>query len=262
MKKKINSFTTSLLLLLWISGLATLQAQQAGVNTKNPQAVLHVDAKKDNNPTVQEADDFVVTSSGNVGIGTISPTHKMDIRGKIQIRDGGERTGSVLTSNSTGLAQWNYPAISKTVVNGVFPATTVPDIISDGYTNPPKYSGIFITLSRGKWIVNAGVTFTGGNTTIFQRCYLSSADNALQQNGFTFLGPAGAQSSYGGIVVTNIADPPNQPGQRGFITGSMAIEVTSSTAIIYLLLQNQPSGAYKFNAKNYLENYFFAKPID
>ncbi|MGJ1287508.1 hypothetical protein ACR79P_21625 [Sphingobacterium spiritivorum] len=260
MKKKINSLTTSLLLLLWISGLATLQAQQAGVNTKNPQAVLHVDAKKDNNPTVQEADDFVVTSAGNVGIGTISPTHKMDIRGKIQIRDGGERAGSVLTSNSTGLAQWNYPAISKVVVNGTFPANA-----SEIYPNGgsiPIYSGMSITLSRGKWIVNTGVTFIGGNRTIFQRCYLSSADNALQQNGFTFLGPAGAQSSYGGIVVTNIADPPNPNGQRGFITGSMAIEVTSSTAIIFLLLQNQPSGAYKFNAKGYLENYFFAKPID
>ncbi|MGJ1263384.1 hypothetical protein [Sphingobacterium spiritivorum] len=261
MKKKINSLTTSLLLLLlWISGLATLQAQQTGVNTKNPQAVLHVDAKKDNNPTVQEADDFVVTSAGSVGIGTISPTHKLDIRGKIQIRDGGERSGSVLTSNAVGLAQWNYPAISKVVVNGTFPASGT-DITPNGGTAPIN-SGISISLTRGKWIVNAGLTFTGGNTTIFQRCYLSSANNALQQNGFTFLGPAGAQSSYGGIVVTNIADPPNPNGQRGFITGSMAIEVTASTATIFLLLQNQPSGAYKFNAKSYLENYFFAKPVD
>lgn len=38
--------------------------------------------EKDNSPTTQEADDFVVTSAGSVGIGTISPTHKLDIRGK------------------------------------------------------------------------------------------------------------------------------------------------------------------------------------
>lgn len=259
MKKKINSLTTSLPLLLWISGLATLQAQQAGVNTKNPQAVLHVDAKKDNSPTTQEADDFVVTSAGSVGIGTISPTHKLDIRGKIQIRDGGEQAGSVLTSNASGLARWNYPAVSKVVVNGIFSSNA--KVTPDGGATP-KYSNIYITLTRGKWIVNAGLTFVEGNRTIFQRCYLSSANNALQQNGFTFLGPAGAQSSYGGIVATNITDRTATGQQRGFVTGSVAIEVTATTATIYLLLQNQPAGAYEFNAQNYLENYFFAKPID
>ncbi|WP_258861947.1 hypothetical protein [Sphingobacterium spiritivorum] len=62
-------------------------------------------------------------------------------------------------------------------------------------------------------------------------------------------------------MATNIYDK-TSPGQRGFVTGSMAIEVTAPSVRIYLLLQNQPSGAYKFNANNYLENYFFAKPID
>ncbi|SUJ01472.1 Uncharacterised protein [Sphingobacterium spiritivorum] len=139
MKKKINSLKTSLLLLTWLFGVAVLQAQQTGINTKNPQTVLHVDAKKDNSPVIQEADDFVVTSSGNVGIGTISPTHKLDIRGKIQIIDGGQQVGSVLTSNASGLAIWNHPAVSKTIVNGVYPATS-SDILPDGYTNPPKDS--------------------------------------------------------------------------------------------------------------------------
>ncbi|QQT25014.1 hypothetical protein I6J02_14955 [Sphingobacterium spiritivorum] len=261
MKKKMNSLKTYLLLLLCVSGTITLQAQPAGINTKNPAAVLHVDAKKDNTPTLQETDDFVVTSGGNIGIGTITPTHRLDIRGKLQIRDGGEQTGSVLTTDATGLAKWNYPAVSKAVVNGDFPSASIK-IIPNGYTNPPRDSRISITLSRGKWIVNAGITFTGGNRTIFQRCYLSSDVNSIQQNGFTFLSPAGSQSSYGGLVSTNITDPPNSPAQRGFVTGSMTIEVTAPTVIIHLLLQNQPSGAYEFNAKDYLENYFFAKPID
>ncbi|MGJ1422317.1 hypothetical protein ACR79T_22050 [Sphingobacterium spiritivorum] len=259
MKKKINSLTTFLLLPAWFYGVPVLHAQQTGINTKNPQAVLHLDAKKDNSPAIQEADDFVVTSSGNVGIGTISPTHKLDIRGKIQIRDGDQQAGSVLTSNASGLAEWNYPAISKVVVNGTFPATATEITPNGGST--PIYSGIFITLGRGKWIVNAGVTFVEGNRTLFQRCYLSSSNSALQQNGFTFLGPAGTQSSYGGIVATNISDR-GSIQQMGFVTGSMAIQVTASTATIYLLLQNQPVGAYKFNAKSFLENFFFARPID
>ncbi len=51
---------------------------QVGINTSNPKGIFHVDGSKDNpstgNPTAaQQANDFVVTSSGNVGIGTNSP---------------------------------------------------------------------------------------------------------------------------------------------------------------------------------------------
>ncbi|CAI8704152.1 hypothetical protein [Chryseobacterium sp. IT-36CA2] len=57
---------------------------QVGINTTNPQGTFHVDGAKDNAstgaPTVsQQANDFVVTSAGNVGIGTVSPTNKLEI---------------------------------------------------------------------------------------------------------------------------------------------------------------------------------------
>lgn len=43
---------------------------QVGINTLNPQAELHIDGAKDGVNT----NDFVATSSGNVGVGTISPS--------------------------------------------------------------------------------------------------------------------------------------------------------------------------------------------
>jgi len=51
---------------------------QVGVNTDNPKAIFHVDGAKDNpnatDPTpAQQANDFVITSSGSVGIGTNTP---------------------------------------------------------------------------------------------------------------------------------------------------------------------------------------------
>lgn len=236
---------------------ATVQglAQNSGVNTKNPKGPLHVDAGKNNNASGtlsngQDADDFMVDPDGKVGIGTSTPTHKLDVRGKIQIKDGGEKVGAVLTTDATGLAAWNLPSTIKPLVRGAFPTSVT--VISSTGTATPLNTGTTITLSRGKWIVNAGVTFRNISTTIFQRCYLSTATNSLQQNGFTFLGPAGAQTSYGGILKQGL--------DRGFVTGSALIEVTQPSVTLYLLLQNQ-SSSYQYPSDAW-ENYFYAKPID
>ena len=61
---------------------------QIGINTENPKTLLHIDGASTpatTNPptgnisTAQAADDIVITNQGNVGIGTIAPTTKLDI---------------------------------------------------------------------------------------------------------------------------------------------------------------------------------------
>jgi hypothetical protein len=49
---------------------------------------------------------MLINSSGNVGIGTATPSTKLEIAGQIKITGGNPGVGKVLTSDATGLASW------------------------------------------------------------------------------------------------------------------------------------------------------------
>lgn len=58
---------------------------QIGINTPNPQGIFHLDGNKNNNVTglptpEQQAEDFIVLPSGSVGISTVSPKGKLEIK--------------------------------------------------------------------------------------------------------------------------------------------------------------------------------------
>lgn len=81
---------------------------QVGINTPNPQGTLNVDGAKDNPATgiptdLQQANDFTVTSAGNVGIGNLTPLSNLHIknRGTATGIGGGEATNTgLLIENS------------------------------------------------------------------------------------------------------------------------------------------------------------------
>ncbi|MBP2618853.1 hypothetical protein [Chryseobacterium jejuense] len=93
---------------------------QVGINTPNPRGVLHVDGKKDNPATgapsaAQQANDFVVTSSGSIGIGTTAPSAKIEIQTGgtatvptpgFKLVDGNQKEGRMLMSDANGLGTW------------------------------------------------------------------------------------------------------------------------------------------------------------
>ena len=59
---------------------------QIGINTPNPQGILHIDGQKDNPSSgsiftpAQQANDILVNNAGKLGVGTLSPAVKVDAR--------------------------------------------------------------------------------------------------------------------------------------------------------------------------------------
>lgn len=124
-------------ILLWGGGFA-----QVGVNTTNPQGIFHIDAGKDNATTgtptaAQQANDVVVTSTGRIGIGVISPT------AKLQVASG--------TANTSGLKFDNFSSASP---------------VSSGATLGIDSSGNVVTVQGSSFSPAFGRTVLGGTQTI------------------------------------------------------------------------------------------------
>ncbi|MGU3374336.1 hypothetical protein [Chryseobacterium sp. M5A1_1a] len=70
-----------LMLALIICGSLEVNAQ-VGINMSSPEQILHVDGQKNTSASVPSTyyDDVVVTSTGNMGVGTKSPKTRLDLR--------------------------------------------------------------------------------------------------------------------------------------------------------------------------------------
>ena len=71
--------------------ISSLAYSQVGINTANPQGILHVDGAKDNPQTgipteAQQVNDFTVTEMGNVGIGTTTPHAALEFNNNVGSR--------------------------------------------------------------------------------------------------------------------------------------------------------------------------------
>ena len=55
------------------------------------------------------AQHITLNPSGNVGVGTTTPTQKLDVDGQVRIRGGNPSAGRVLTSDVNGVASWQNP---------------------------------------------------------------------------------------------------------------------------------------------------------
>lgn len=81
-------------------------SQTIGINTENPQGIFHVDGKGDNDkksiPTIaQQANDFIITKDGNVGIGTTTPTKNLHVKASTDpIKIEGLKEASIHVNNA------------------------------------------------------------------------------------------------------------------------------------------------------------------
>lgn len=88
---------------LLLAAIAPAAAQDGvGVNTLQPEGAFHV--KTDNGKDV-----VVSHATGNLGVHTTTPQAKVDVVGSVQIVDGLQAEGRILTSDDEGNARWANP---------------------------------------------------------------------------------------------------------------------------------------------------------
>lgn len=97
--------------------MSSFSFAQVGINTINPIQTFHVDGGKDNpssgTPTTAEAlNDVTIDSSGNLGIGTVTPAAKLDVNGNTIIRglytsEAGNNVRAVVVSSDNILKTGN-----------------------------------------------------------------------------------------------------------------------------------------------------------
>jgi len=240
-----------IIILVLLCFYSTLGVGQVSVNASFPMHPLHVDGKgnnpKDKAPTTAEAkDDFVVTKEGNVGIGVLNPTERLEISGgSLKIVSTGNNTGKVLTSNGDGMAEIKpLPSVLPAVI-GKFGTASVG---SNATTAESIFTNATITLKKGKWIVNWGLTLSVRTNPIWLTSYLSTGTTTRTEVGFKFLNGGTSKPSIGGNLWTGYA----------FLWGSSLIEVTNTEVIINVLVEN--TGNWSFASSSW-ENYLYAIPF-
>ena len=172
-----------------------------------------------------------IKDNGNVGIGTITPSEKLEISGKIKITDGSQATGRVLVSNATGVGTWTQTSAITPAVVGVFVGgganfgngTTV------GVQSAMTYCNVYIDIPNGKWIVFgtyllAGVTTLTSGQSVFVRTTLSTSNVVVVNSDVVS----------GGLVSGTLAGP----SDFGIANGQTIINNTSGAIKRYYLWGN------------------------
>lgn len=251
MKKKILTAIT-------VVSFISITHSQVGINTTNPQGIFHIDGAKDNpaagTPSVlAQANDFIVTASGNVGIGTTSPTRKLEVVSttspSLRINDGSQQAGYYLISDANGNGSWKSLTAS---ITANFPLSGY-----SGAVNSTGYSGVSITLPPGQWLILTNMLLkatnqpSGGNGA-WVRLQWSRTQGSSNTSGIS-----GSLNS--GIFVAPF----------GLATGSSIINNSaSSNTTFYLNLSGTDIfGSYTGNwdnlgSSNWTENSIIAYPAN
>ncbi|WP_419487959.1 hypothetical protein [Chryseobacterium bernardetii] len=264
-------------------GITHLGFAQIGVNTPNPQAVFHMDGKKNNEisgPVSQanQTDDVVMTSGGYIGIGNNNPATSLDIKttgtlatpvSGIKIADGAQNENYVLTSDANGNGLWK--PVRLTVLRGVNGAGIDFPFV---FTNDARYTGSYIDLPPGKWLVTvqqliipAGAVLNS-DQWMWLRTSFSDDPNIVPGD----IGTFSADLTEAPTLVSGLIQGPTAPGLTRFslMQGSLVINNSSGAVKRYKYIAGmnvvggaQTAGTYfQGFGGNWGENIMYAVPTN
>lgn len=111
-----------------------------------------------------------ITDGGFVGIGTTTPSAKLDVVGRLRIFDNTQGAGKVLTSDANGLTSWQTPAADLGV-------TSVGPIAVSSSANGGVVTGSVLNLTPANQlnggIVTSGNQEFGGSKTFLQDLHVN-----------------------------------------------------------------------------------------
>ncbi len=99
-----------------------------------------------------------VDTAGNVGIGTVSPTNKLHLNGKLRISDGTQGLNKVLSSDAIGTASW--VSLAKGATFDHFDVWGINDGIKSCTT-------IFSLMNSKSGLSGSSKTSVGGHVRVF-----------------------------------------------------------------------------------------------
>ena len=131
-----------------------------------------------------------IDHNGNVGIGAIAPTEKLEVQGSVKIVDGTQGAGKVLTSDATGKGSWQASSGIPTSAIFYFPTITVPT----GYlecngsaVSRTTFATLFVILGTNYGVGDGSTTF---NLPDLRGEFIRCADNGRGVDPARVLGSA------------------------------------------------------------------------
>ena len=262
-------------------GIATYS--QVGIRTEKPIGIFNIDGAKDNGGSLtpnaaQQLNDVVVLSNGNTGLGTTTPTQKLDIvtggtasapKPDFRIEDGSQGTDYYLVSDANGVGSWKFLGATRpTIISGAIGTSIIKT--DDASTSPTIYSGLSITLPKGKWLVNVGFNATitaniANRQSYWLHSYLSSNSVTRTQTGFDILGAnTTANMDFGAMLIkSTVYDSTN------FFSGSSVVVVNDPSVTLYVLIENAKLATYGATTGNMWQldptigdTYLYALPVN
>lgn len=203
---------------------------QVGINTVNPQALFHIDGAKDNPSAglpspIQQANDFVVTSNGSIGIGTNLPASSAILDINVDAFASGNKKGFLgpkvaLTSQAdqttipapaTGLLVYNLGTGGLTYNGYVFwngsewrtlsNASLAPGVIGSLVCNAVNLSPSAYTAGVS-YAGTMSIPYTGGNGGIYPAQAIGPV------NGLTATLASGSFTSGSGNLIYEVSGTP------------------------------------------------------